>query len=307
MITVIFPTHNEEDNVQELHRRIIAVLSSIQESYEIIAVDDSSDKTRERLLELRPIKVISLAYQIGQTAAIDAGIRNAKGDVVVMLDADLQNDPADIPLLLAKLREGYDAVLGWRRERTDSFRRRIFSLFANKVTNLISGLSFHDYGCALRVFRREQLENIHLYGVMHVFLPVILSYRNAKIAEIRVAHHARKAGTTKYTFRYIASDIADLLAIKFLYGYAARPLVFFGGWALWSWLIATLAVLASVAIKWKGILGLSQTPLPIFASLLVILGFLLFILGFITELLIRIYYEAKHETPYKISAIVENK
>ena len=225
----------------------------------------------------------------------------------MILDADLQNDPADIPLLVRKMREGYTIVLGWRKDRHDPMMRKIFSRFANFIMKRITGLSVHDYGCALRVFRRADLEGVRLYGVMHVFIPVILAYRGAKIAEVVVRHHERKAGVTKYSLIKMVTDMADLLTIKFLYSYALRPLVFFGSLALGSFVAAVVMVIASVIIKAKGIYGFSQTPLPVLTALFIILGFLLFMMGFIVELLIRIYYESRRETPYRISEIKEIK
>lgn len=311
MISVIFPTHNEEDTVEELHRRITAAMRVVGEPYEIIAVDDSTDGTTRRLRALRPLTLLILSYRMGQTAAIDAGIHAARGDILVILDADLQNDPADIPLLIAKIREGYDAAVGWRKERHDALHRRFFSRCANALTRWIAGVPLHDFGCALRAFRREKLAGVHLYGVMHVFIPVILTYRGGKIAEVPVRHGERRFGVTKYTVLHMASDIADLLTIKFLYGYAARPFVFFGAWALSSAAMAFLAVLAAVLLKWFSpfglALGFSQTPLPILASLCIILSFLLLMLGFVVELLIRIYYEGRHTTPYQIKGRVELK
>lgn len=311
MISIIFPAYNEEHTVAELHARIMVALSRMGEPFEIIAVNNASvDGTRERLMRLSPIRIISLAYNIGQSAGVDAGLHAARGDLVVVLDADLQNDPEDIPLLIGKLREGgYDAVMGWRKDRHDSSSRRLFSRIANGITRLVSGVALHDFGCALKVFKRAQVADIHLYGVMHVFIPVILSYRGARIAEMPVRHSERRAGTSNYSFTHMASDIADLLAIKFLYGYATRPLVFFGSLTVVSFVSAFLVVCVASLLKWNGLfgvtLGFSQTPLPVLASLLVILGFLLFMLGFVVELLIRIYYEARHATPYQIQENIE--
>lgn len=306
MISVVFPAYNEEANVAELHRRLVAALTAFNEPFEIVAVNNASkDHTREELLKLKPLKLVSLAYNIGQTAGLDAGIRNATGDIVVTIDADLQNDPADIPMMVRKLREGYDVVVGWRKDRHDNAARKVFSRFANWVTRRIAGLSIHDYGCALRVFKRADIEDIRLYGVMHVFMPVILASRGARIAEVVTTHHERRAGTTKYTFSNMATNIADLLTIKFLYNYAKRPLVFFGGWALASAMLAVISFGVATYIKFSGGYGYSQTPLPVFSALLVIVGFLLFIIGFLTELLIRIYYETRGQTPYKITEVIE--
>lgn len=306
MISVVFPAYNEEDNVAELHRRLVAVLETLEEPYEIVAVNNGSkDRTREELLKLKPLKMVSLAFNIGQTAGLDAGIRNAKGEIVITIDADLQNDPADIPMMLGKMREGYDVVVGWRKDRQDANLRKIFSRFANWVTRKISGLHIHDYGCALRAFRRKDIEDIRLYGVMHVFMPVILASRGARITEVVTTHFERHAGETKYTFSNMATDIADLLTIKFLYDYAKRPLVFFGQWTLACFLLAMISFIVASYIKFSGGYGYSQTPLPIFSVLLVMAGLIFFVIGFLTELLIRIYYETRGQTPYKITEVVE--
>lgn len=308
MISVVFPAYNEEKNVAELHKRLVVVLKAVGEPFEILAVDNgSTDRTLEELKKLSPIRIISLTYNIGQTAGLDAGIHAAQGDAVVIMDADLQNDPSDIPKMLQKMNEGYDMVVGWRKNRHDSLGRRFFSRFANGITRKIAGLDIHDYGCALKVFKKKYLGDVHLYGVMHVFIPVILASRGGRVAEVEVQHHERKAGSSKYTFLHMATDVADLLTIKFLYVYAVRPLVFFGGLALGSFGVAIVAASASVILKFEGIYGFSQTPLPVFSALFVILGFLLFMLGFIVELLIRIYYETRDVTPYKIHEMIERR
>lgn len=308
MVSIVVPAYNEEKNVKELHERLVAALKGIGEPFEIIIVENgSTDRTLEELKKLAPITIISFAYNGGQTAALDAGIQAAKGDIIFTIDADLQNDPSDIPMMLEKLNEGYDVVVGWRQNRHDSFGRRIFSRLANWFTRSLAGLKLRDYGCALRAFRSEYLKVIRLYGVMHVFIPVILAGHGARITEVAVKHHERQAGVSKYSFLHIASDVADLLTIKFLYGYATRPFLFFGTWSLISFGIALLAVVASVIIKFQTTLGFTQTPLPIIASLFIILGVLLLTIGFLTEILIRIYYETRHETPYRIKEVIENK
>lgn len=308
MISVIFPAYNEEGNVRELHERIVKALTPLYEPFEIIAINNASvDRTREILLSLRPLTIISFAYNIGQTAALDAGIHHATGDIIIIIDADLQNDPTDIPKLIARMREGYDVVVGWRKDRHDPLWRRFFSRFANFITRRIAGISLHDYGCALRAFRRKDLEGLRLYGVMHVFLPVILGRRGARIAEVEVMHHERKSGRTKYSLSHMATDFADLLTIKFLYGYALRPLVFFGSVALVCVFLAVFTIIASVFFKFYNNINYSQTPLPVITALLFIVGFLLLMMGFMTELLIRIYYESRRETPYKIIEVMERK
>lgn len=308
MISIIFPAYNEEDNVEELHRRIVEAMRSHWDSYEIIAVENgSTDGTLERLKQLKPIKIIVFPRNFGQTAALDAGIHSARGEVVVTLDADLQNDPADIPLLLKKIEEGYDCVSGWRKERRDSWGRFLLSKCANWFTRRITGLTLHDFACALKAFKKEFMQDVHLYGEMHVFLPAILHARGAKVVEVPVQHHERKAGISKHYFMKAVKDIADLLTVKFLFSYAARPLVFFGGWGVFNFLLGLIVAGISIYFKLIGAWNFGQTPLPILATLLAILGFILFMMGFIAELLVRIYYESRNVSPYVVSDIIENK
>ncbi|KKU52148.1 MAG: Dolichol-phosphate mannosyltransferase [Parcubacteria group bacterium GW2011_GWA2_47_10b] len=306
MISIIIPIFNEEDTVQELHRRIMETMSRAGEEFEVIAVNDgSNDQTRERLLSCAPLTLISFVYRMGQSAAIDAGLHAASGDTIVTIDADLQNAPEDIPKLLEKMNEGYDFVGGLREQRDDTLSRKVFSRFANWVTRKMTGLPLKDYGCALRAFRKDFIRDVHLYGVMHVFLAVIFAARGARITEIPVRHSARKGGKSKYTIFHIATDIADLLVIQFLYRYVLRPLTFFGGWAIVSAIIGFLFAGAAIVLKLLGLFHFTQTPFPIIAVLFIILGFLLFMLGFIAEILLRIYYEGRKETPYKIKEVLK--
>lgn len=305
MISVIFPAYNEEENVQELHRRIIASLSRIGQPFEVIAVDNAStDKTLEKLLTLSPIKIIRIASNIGQTAALDAGIHAAAGEVVVTMDADLQNDPADIPAMFEKLKDGYDAVVGWRTGRADPFGRRLFSKTANWITRKVLGLTLHDYACALKMFKRELVADVHLYGEMHVFLAAILHYRGARLAELPVRHHQRRQGLSKHTFVKGIKDLADLFTVKFLFS-TSRPLLLFGGVAVFSWLVAAAAAILAIALKVMELRNFAQTPLPVIASLFIILGFLLVMGGFLAELILRAYYEGKGRRPYRIKEIIE--
>lgn len=308
MISIVFPAYNEEGNVAELHRRVLKAMRGLNEPFEIIAVNNAStDGTREELLKLAPIRIISLAHNIGQTAGLDAGIHAAKGDIVITMDADVQNDPADIPRMLEKMREGYDVVVGWRQDRHDNFGRRVLSRSANWLTRKVTGLYLHDYACALKAFKKKYMVGIHLYGEMHVFLAAILQSRGARVAEIPVTHHERHAGVSKHFFMKAVKDIADLLTIKFLFTYAARPLVFFGGWALASIGIGVLSGLVAVGLKIAELRNFGQTPLPIITTLFIILGVILFMMGFIAELMLRIYYEGRKETPYTISEVIENE
>lgn len=305
MISVVFPAYNEEKNVAELHRRTVSALWKTGESFEIIAVDNASkDSTYEILRELSPIKIIRIGYNIGQTAALDAGIHAARGDIIVTMDADLQNDPDDIPKMLLKLREGYDAVVGWRVERNDSLGRKIFSVSANWLTRTVLGFRLHDYACALKMFKREFLGSTRLYGEMHVFLAAILYYHGAKITEMPVRHHARSQGFSNHNFIKGAKDIADLFTIKFLVG-TSRPLLVFGTIAFVLWFFAVLAFVGAMTLKIMGLRNFAETPLPIVIAFLGIGGLLLLMMGFLAELLLRTYYEAKNRTPYTIRSTEE--
>lgn len=306
MISVVFPAYNEEKNVGELHRQLLRALKSMSEPFEIIAVNNaSSDGTLSELKKLSPLKIITLAYNIGQTAGLDAGIHDAQGDIIITMDADLQNDPADIPKLVAKIREGYDVVSGWRQARLDSMGRRILSRLANWLTARMTGLYLHDSACALKAYRREVIQPLHLYGEMHVFLPALLYMRGAKVAEIPVRHHARQFGVSKHYFMKAVKDIFDLLTIKFLTGLAGRPLVFFGGIGVASGFLGIISALVAVYLRLAGLLHFGQTPLPILAVFLVLAGILFFMLGFLAELLLRVYFETNRKTPYTITERIE--
>lgn len=306
MISVIIPAYNEEQNVAELHKRIVDIMRTLGENFEIIFIDDgSSDNTFAQLAKLSPIRAIRFAYNCGQTSAINAGIRAARGDIIVTLDGDLQNDPVDIPKMYKKIKEGYDAVVGWRVNRHDSINRKIFSKIANAIARSILKLDIHDYACAIKMLKKEFLDGVVLYGEMHVFLAGILKFRGARIAELQVVHHERKAGLSKHNFIKGAKDLADLFTIKFLFS-TSRPLLIFGAFGLTSWAIATLAIILSVVLKLADLRNLSQTPLPIIASLFLILGFLLFMGGFLAELIQRSYYESRGQTFYRIRSSIEN-
>ena len=308
MISIVFPAYNEEDNVEELHRRLKAVLSSLGEPFEIIAVENgSSDKTLEKLKKLHPVKIIVFPRNYGQTSALDAGIHSARGEIIVTLDADLQNDPQDIPKMIAKMKEGYDVVAGWRQTRQDSLGRKILSRLANWLTRRVLGLNLHDYACALKAFKKEFIDGVHLYGEMHVFLPAILASRGARVAEIPVRHHERKAGLSKHFFGKAVKDIADLMTVKFLFNYAARPLLFFGGWGIVSVIVAVLLAAGALFSVYREGIHIIESPFLPLASIFLILGFIMFMIGFLAELILRVYYEGRKETPYVVREIIENE
>ena len=243
----------------------------------------------------------------GQTSALDAGIHEAQGDIIITMDGDLQNDPADIPKLVAKIREGYDVVSGWRQDRHDSFGRRLLSRLANGLTAKVSGLYLHDSACAMKAYRREVVQAVHLYGEMHVFLPAYLHSRGAKVAEIPVLHHSRQFGISKHYFMKAVKDIFDLMTIKFLTTMTGRPLLFFGGIGVVSFLLGFVVFAISIYLKFASLRNFGQTPLPILAVFFVLAGILFFMLGFLAELMLRVYFETNHKTPYVIKERIEKK
>ena len=308
MISVIVPVFNEENNVLELHRKINAELVLLGRPYEIIMIDDGSiDATYEKLKSLSPLVLLRMRRNYGQASAMDAGFRVAEGEIIVTMDGDLQNDPRDISNLVAKIEEGFDVVSGWRVNRQDSIFRKTLSKFANWVTYKISGLYLHDTGCALKAYRAEFLQDVHLYGGMHSFLPAYLYGMGAKVTELPVHHHERTSGKSKYGFTRIAKLFADLVTIKFLSEYVSQPMLFFGGFSLMFLGFGFLSFLAATILKLLEIKNYVQTPLPIFSVTFVIIGFLLFMMGFLGELMLRIYCETRGKKTYLIKDKVINK
>lgn len=301
MISIVIPVFNEEKNIEPLYARITEVMRKFGEPYEIIFSDNcSTDRTVEKVKTLPRVTLIRLARNYGQTSNLDAGIHAAKGDRIVTMDGDLQNDPADIPALIAKLGDGYDVVSGWRKERNDSIGRRLLSHLANWLTAKVTGLYLNDSACALKAYRSEYLMPVHLYGEMHVFLPAYLFMQGARVAEIPVRHHPRRAGMSKHYFLKAVKNIFDLLTVKFLGSTGGRPLVFFGGIGVISMALGFLAAVVAVYLKLVHIRDLGQTPLPLLATLLLLSGILFFMIGFLAELMLRIYFEMHDKTPYSI-------
>lgn len=307
MISVIFPAYNEEKNVELLYRRIRESLQKIGEDFEIVAINDgSTDGTLKVLKGLSPITIIAFAKNKGQSAALDAGIKKSRGNIIVTIDADLQNDPNDIPLLVSKIQEGYDVVSGWRIHRHDTVLRKIISHFANWLTSHMTGLYLHDSAAPLKAMRKSVLQGVNLYGEMHSFLPAVLFARGAKVTEVPVRHFERKFGKSKYHPAKLMKSFADLLVVKFMSDYMARPFLFFGGWGFVSIILGLLAGIASVVLKLLGVFYLTQTPLPTLATLFIVVGVLLIMIGFLAEIMLRIYYENKGVTPYVVKEIIEN-
>ena len=306
-LSVVIPLYNEEANVEPLLTELFGVLRGLGRTYEVICVDDGSrDGTFAQLARLAQqepaLRAIRFRLNFGQTAAMSAGIEAARGSVIVPMDGDLQNDPADIAKLLARLDEGYDVVSGWRRDRQDKeFGRKLPSRIANRLISAISGVRLHDYGCSLKAYRRDVLRDVKLYGEMHRFIPIYASWQGARVTEMVVNHRARKAGKSKYGLNRTMKVLLDLFVVKFLASYATKPIHVFGGFGLFSWLCAACAVGWAVYYKVRGLKDFVQTPLPLLAVMFTLVGALSLLMGLLAELVIRTYYESQGKRPYLIA------
>jgi glycosyltransferase involved in cell wall biosynthesis len=310
-LSLFLPVYNEEENLEQLHEGIIASLEKLGQSFEVIYVDDgSADLSLELLKKFAAqdprVRVLAFRRNYGQTAAMAAGIDVARGEVLIPMDADLQNDPADIERLLKKLDEGYDVVSGWRKDRRDALLTRVLpSKMANGLISRISGVPLHDYGCSLKAYRRDVLKDIHLYGEMHRFIPIFASWAGGRVTEIPVAHHPRLAGKSKYGLSRTVKVIFDLITIKFMASYMTKPLYVFG----WAGVLAFVISIASVVIAflmkyvgWPHRATFIQTPLPVLAMVMLVLGIQLFLMGLIAEMLVRTYHESQGKPIYLVKA-----
>ena len=304
MISVVIPIFNEEENINKLSQSIKKALSNID--YEVLFVNDgstdNSENEIERLSSTDPkIKLINLRRNYGQTAAMQAGFDQSKGTIVIPMDGDLQNDPKDIPKLIEKINEGYDVVSGWRKIRSDKKLTRILpSKIANMIISKISGIHLHDYGCTLKAYRKEILEDIKLYGEMHRFIPIYASWEGAKVTEIPVNHHPRIAGKTKYGLSRIPKVILDLLVIRFFDKSLDRPIHLFGQFGLLMFLIAFLLFFMALFLKIFMNISFILTPLPLLVVFFSMSGLLCIFLGLVAEIQSRIYFESKNRPPYLI-------
>jgi glycosyltransferase involved in cell wall biosynthesis len=302
-ISVIVPVYNEELNVDEVHARLAEVLQG--GDVEFIFVDDgSTDRTAERLAALANqdprVNVIRLRRNFGQTAALSAGIDHARGGIIVPIDGDMQNDPRDIPRLLAKLNEGYDVVSGWRVKRKDPFHRRLPSVLANKLISRISGVRLHDYGCSLKAYRKSVLRDVRLYGEMHRFVPIYASWQGARVAELAVNHYPRTRGKSNYGIERTLKVVLDLLVVKFLANYATKPIYVFGGFGIGAFLLGVIAAILMFYYKLTGQKSFIETPLPLVTVMFFLVGCLSLLLGLVAELTIRTYYESQGKRTYSI-------
>ncbi len=306
MISIIIPVYNEEENVAILYEEIFNVVSGKFKDYEIIYINDgSTDNSLAKLKELNKndnkVKIINFRKNFGQSASISAGFELCSGDIIVTLDADLQNDPADIPLIVEKLLEGYDMVNGWRKDRKDKvLSRKIPSYFGNKLVSFITKVKLHDYGCSLRAFRKDVVKNLKLYGEMHRYLPAFASRMGIKSIEIPVNHRERRFGVSKYGISRTFRVVLDLISLKYLLSFAHRPLQIFGGLGL---IMMFFGFLSGTYLSYEKLIAgqpISGRPLLFFTVLLLFLGFQIITLGLIAEMLTKIYHEGLGKNAYSI-------
>ena len=305
-LTIIIPVFNERENIELLNNKLSEVLDSMKIDYEVIWVNDGSDDgSAEKLNQVAEannhMKVIHFRKNFGQTAAIMAGIKYSSREIIIPMDADLQNDPADIPRLLEKLEEGYDVCSGWRKERKDNpVKRTLPSMMANKMISWVSGVKLHDYGCTLKAYRRDVVESIKLYGEMHRFIPIYASWEGAKVTEIPVSHHPRQFGKSKYGLNRTFKVILDLMVVKFYGSYFQKPIYIAGGFGIFCFFISLVSFLLMLYFKFWGGKSFVETPLPLFAALFFIVGFLSIFLGILAEMQMRTYHESQDKTTYLI-------
>jgi glycosyltransferase involved in cell wall biosynthesis len=312
-ISVVIPVFNESENLEELHREFVAALEKTGRPFEVILIDDgSTDSSWTVLRSLQQkdgrIKLIRLRRNFGQTAALAAGFDHARGGIIISLDADLQNDPDDIPSLIRKIEEGYDIVSGWRRSRKDKFfSRRVPSLIANTLISRLTGVRLHDYGCTLKAFRSEVIKNIKLYGELHRFIPAIASQLGVRISEVEVNHRPRKHGKSKYSIFRFTKVMLDMLTVKFLLSYSTRPLQIFGLLGLGSGL---LGFLISLWLSYQRLVlkvSVANRPLLLLGVLLIVIGIQFITLGLLAEIMVRAYHESSGKRIYVVREVIDSE
>lgn len=303
-LSVVVPLYNEEGNVGELHRRIHEAVQKIERPFEIIFIDDgSTDKTLGEARSLSPLRLIQFRKNFGQTAAFDAGIKAATGEIIITLDGDLQNDPADIPLLLEKIDAGYDVVSGWRFKRKDSLMKRFFSRGANLLRSILVKDGIHDSGCSLKAYRRECFNDLDLFGEMHRFIPALLALDGFRVTEVKVSHHPRIHGVTKYNWKRAIKGFVDMLFIWFWRKYSHRAIHLFGGTGL------LLGLGGSGILVWMFIdkmlygASLSERIWPLVGTLLILVGVQLFIFGILVDVAVKTYYHSRGRMNYSIRKV----
>ena len=306
-LSLIVPVYNEQDNLPLLFESIKESMDSLGKTWEVIYVDDGSRDNSLPVLSAQAEKdpehsrVISFRRNFGQTAAIAAGLDYSQGEIVVLLDADLQNDPRDIPMLLQKLDEGYDLVSGWRKQRKDNAITRNFpSMLANRLISWVTGVQLHDYGCTLKAYRRPVLEGFRLYGEMHRFIPVFANSVGARITEVVVNHQPRRFGKTKYGLERTVKVILDLFTVKFLVSYSSKPIYLFGGTGMGLMVISAFIMLYLMIRRLFFLVSVTGSPLFQTSVMFFILGFQSMLMGLIAELLVRTYHESQRKPTYTV-------
>jgi glycosyltransferase involved in cell wall biosynthesis len=313
-VSIVIPVYNEVDSLPLLHQAISRAMETTSQGWEVVYVDDgSADGSYVLLAELAEsdpehIRVVALRRNFGQTAAIAAGIDHAQGDILVLMDADMQNDPADIPLMLEKLEQGFDVVSGWRVDRQDVFlTRKLPSKIANGLISRVTGVHLHDYGCTLKAYRREVITGFRLYGEMHRFIPAFAGWVGAKIVEMPVRHHPRRYGKTKYGLERTLKVVLDLLTVKFLSSYANKPIYLFGGTGAVLFVSSTITLIYIMARKLWFDESLVRSPLLQMSTMLFILGFQSILMGLIAELLVRTYHESQAKPTYTVRKVIDGR
>jgi glycosyltransferase involved in cell wall biosynthesis len=309
-LSVVLPVYNEEESLVLQHKAVTEAVKRLNKTYEIIFIDDGSvDKSYEILksisLKDKNVKLVRFRRNFGQTAAMAAGIDHSKGEIIVFMDSDLQNEPEDIGKLLEKIEEGYDVVSGWRANRQDKLiSRKIPSRIANWLIAKVTGVALHDLGCSLKAYRGEVLRQVNLYGEMHRFIPVHASWIGARITEVPVGHHARQFGQSKYGIRRTFKVILDLITVKFMGSYSTKPIYIFGGTGVMLLLLGIVSGISVVAMKFLVHLNMIRNPLLLMTVMFIILGVLFIQMGIIAEIMIRIYHESQKMPPYRIRETV---
>ncbi|HEY4716439.1 MAG TPA: glycosyltransferase family 2 protein [bacterium] len=309
--SIVIPVYNEEKNIEDLHSKILKAMSSINSTFEVIYVDDGSyDKGMDVLLSISKnnpdVKVVQFAKNFGQTAAISAGAKHSRGDIIILIDCDLQNDPDDIPRLIEKIKEGYDLVSGWRKKRKDPwFTRRLPSVIANFLISFVTRVKLHDFGCTLKAYRRGIFEGISLYGEMHRLMPVYASWRGARITELIVKHNPRTAGRSKYGIGRTFKVLLDLFAIMFFGSYSTKPIYFFGGFGIFMTVCSVISGIVVLVEKYYlPDAPAHRNPLLLLAVFLFLIGFQMVMMGLLAEILMRTYFEVQDKPTYVIKSKV---
>jgi glycosyltransferase involved in cell wall biosynthesis len=313
-VSIVVPVYNEVKNVPLLHGQVHAALKDLAKPWELVFVDDGSTDGSLQAMEVlagrdpQHTRVVALRRNFGQTAAISAGIDYSTGEIIVLMDGDLQNDPADIPHLLSEIENGYDVVSGWRKYRKDNFITRTFpSMVANALISRVTGVALHDYGCTLKAYRREVLTGFRLYGEMHRFIPAYAGYVGAKIAEVPVQHHPRTHGQSKYGLERTVKVVLDLFTVKFLSGYVNKPIYLFGGVGILFSSVGVAGLLFLFARKFLYATGVVDSPIFILSALLFAIGIQSILLGLIAEMMVRTYHESQSKPIYSLRYVINGE